>query len=163
MSDDQARPDWLTVEAAARRLGVSASTVKRRIQDGKPIRTAFGSSVEFDREMVERPQGHEWLVRFRSALPPISTDHERAVSESTPAVSSAQEPPAALMTALETIREQSARIASLEREAGRLEGQVIAAHAERDAARQAAEAARAELERERRRSWWDRLIGRYPN
>lgn len=161
MSTDQDRPDWMTVEAAARRLGVSASTVKRRIQDGKPIRTALGLSVEIDREMVERPQGHEWLVRFRSDPPPISTVHERTPTEDQPAPSSDQEGSGALTVALETIRDQAGRIAELEREAGRLEGQVIAAgaqtakaEAERDAALSTAADLRRRLEAAEAKRWF---------
>lgn len=81
----------------------------------------------------------------------------------------ATEPPAATTRLLdmlserdETIRDQSARIAELEREAGRLEGQAIAANAERDARADALELvqaqldqARAELERVKARRWWN--------
>jgi excisionase family DNA binding protein len=184
MNADHDRSGWFTVEAAAKRLGVSASTVKRRIQDGKPIRTAFGSSVEFDREMVERPQGHEWLVRFRSDLPPISSAPERSLPESTPAPSSDQGDSGALTALVDALAEEraerqrlAAENAELRERVGRAEADAAYANRERQraddlaetlialrAALSAKEAALADTERERdrlrNRGFWARLWDR---
>src|SRR4051812_9350895 len=75
---EQQRSDWLSVEEVAPRLGVSVSTLKRRIiqwaKDGNPIRLPDGRSVEIDAEQVERPQGYVWQVRVNGDLPPLTTD-----------------------------------------------------------------------------------------
>ena len=150
MNTDQQRSDWLTVEAAAKRLGVSPATIKRRIQDSKPVRLAGDRSVELESELIERPQGHEWRVRIKGALLPISSAPERSDSEDASALSSVQEDSGALTALLDMVVD----IRALERENGTL-------RAERDAERMRADSLQAErdrlsaeLERERRRSVW---------
>lgn len=119
MNTDQDRSGWLSVEAAADRLGVSVATVKRRIHDGKPVRVAGNRSVEIEAEQVSRPQGHEWQVRIRTALPPIRSDHERSDSEEQTPIRSVQDDSGALSALRdlleadrETIAEKDAQLAT---------------------------------------------------
>jgi hypothetical protein len=156
MQSPDSRPGrWVPFDQARMILRMSEGTLRRAIKDGTVV-------------AEQRRRNPESTTDLRMVYEVLVSDAPASASLTESA--SASDPPAATTRLLgmlserdETIRDQSARIASLEREAGRLEGQVIAANAERDAARQAAEAARTALERERRRSWWDRLIGRYPD
>jgi hypothetical protein len=114
------RSDWLTVEVAAARLGVSPSTIKRRIQDRKPVKLAHGGSVELEPEMIERPQGHEWRVRIVGALPAISSDPERTDSEEAPAISSVQDRPDIATGLLERLSAQDAVLGEQRAEIARI-------------------------------------------
>src|SRR4051812_25693082 len=51
--------DWLPMAEAAKRLGVSADTVKRRIQRG-----------ELQAQREARPQGYRWIVELPDDAPP---------------------------------------------------------------------------------------------
>lgn len=153
---DHRRSEWLTVEAAAKRLGVSAATVKRRIGDGKPVRLAGDRSVELEAEMIERPQGHEWRVRITGELPPLTSDHERGDTESTPLLNGAQEDSGALLAALDAMTGLVADVRVLERENGALRAERDAAEAR--AADLADRLAQAEAKLAARR-WW-RFWGR---
>jgi hypothetical protein len=168
------RSDWLTVEVAAARLGVSPSTIKRRIQDRKPVKLAHGGSVELEPEMIERPQGHEWRVRIVGALPAISSDPERTDSEEAPAISSVQDRPDIATGLLERLSaqdavlgEQRAEIARINAENADLREDRGRLQAERESIAEALlwtqaqlDRERGELERLRGRSFWDWLRGR---
>lgn len=82
--------DWLSVEDAAEALGVSVSTLKRRMREGKPVTRPDGSSVEVQGEQIQRPQGPVWRVRVPADLAPVVTDQAAADSKKPPAVSSDQ-------------------------------------------------------------------------
>ncbi len=154
----QDRSDWLTVEQAAARLGVSPATIKRRIQDGKPVRLPGDRSVALEAEMIERPQGHEWRVRIIGALPPISSDPERTHSEEAPALTSVQDRSddrsEALRMAFERLAAQDATIAAKDAEIARLNAQALTLVTRAAAAEALAAERAAELERERARRWW---------
>lgn len=179
---DQQRSDWLSVEEAAPRLGVSVSTLKRRIiqwaKDGNPIRLPDGRSVEIDAEQVERPQGYVWQVRVNGDLPPLTTDQiielNGAHSEEPPPIradlgtdqGNDQAATRALATIAGLVERNAAlsdRVAALERVAGRTEllAEQLAGERQRAAVlqQQLVEAA-SKLEAELRRTWWDRLRGR---
>ncbi len=179
MSSAQDRSGWLTVEAAARRLGVSPATIKRRIQDRKPVRLAGGDTVDLDIEMIERPQGHEWRVRVIGALPAISSDPGLTDSESEPPSSSVQEQSrtldildALLRANADTMDRQAERLERLHdllwQEAAKraaAEERAIAADrradlAERERAEEKARAASLEAERERLLARVDEVSGR---
>lgn len=156
----QDRSDWLTVEAAAARLGVSAATIKRRIQDRKPVRLASGTSVELEVEMIERPQGHEWRVRIIGALPPISSDPEQTESESPPAISSVQDRPDIAIGLLERLAAQDATLAAKDLEIARLNAQALTLAERAARAEGERDALAAENDRLRRPWWRNWLIGR---
>lgn len=169
MNTDQDRSSWLTVEATAKRLGVSPATVKRRIVDRKPVRIAGDRSVEIEAEMIERPQGHEWLVRIKGDPPPISTVQERTDSEEPPALNIAQEGSEALTMLREAWAEDRALLSTLRAEnadlrerVGRAEAAIEGANARAeqyaiDTMEQTERAVRAEaeLQRLRGRRWYD--------
>jgi hypothetical protein len=153
--------DWLPAEDAAERLGVSLSTLKRRIQqwvkDGQPIRLPDGRSVEIQAEVVERPQGHEWRVRLPADLAPAITDQVAPDSKEPPAVSSDQGDDRAL------VREVLARMDDRDAIIREKDDRIAALAAGKAAAEAQAAMLKDELARERNRSWWDRLWGIYPS
>jgi hypothetical protein len=173
---DQQRSDWLSVEEAAPRLGVSVSTLKRRIiqwaKDGNPIRLPDGRSVEIDAEQVERPQGYVWQVRVNGDLPPLTTDQiidqNGAHSEEPPPISpdlgadQAAAPVPWIVFESERAERQktAAENADLRERAGRAEarGDLLATQLAAEQARAAG--LRQQLVAELRRTWWDRLRGR---
>lgn len=183
---DQQRSDWLSVEEAAPRLGVSVSTLKRRIiqwaKDGNPIRLPDGRSVEIDAEQVERPQGYVWQVRVNGDLPPLTTDRiidqNGAHSEEPPPISpdlgtdlgtdqsAAPVPWIAFESERAERQKTAAENADLRERAGRAEarGDLLATQlAETQATiahertrRDAAEARAVEAEKRARQPWWRR-------
>lgn len=177
---DQQWSDWYSAPDLAPRLNLSIATLKRRLtqwsRDGQPIVLTDGRSVEIQAEKIARPQGDEWRVRLRGALPDVSADPERSVSKEPPPLTGAQSDDQGATLALETIAglvERNAvlsdRVAALEREAGRatasadlLAAQLAESQATLARERVVSEARAADLERERHRSWLDRLLGRRP-
>lgn len=154
---DQHRSDWLTVEAAAARLGVSPATVKRRINDGKPVRVAGDRSVEIEAEQVARPQGHEWQVRIRTALPPIKAAQERSDSESAAPINSAQDDSGALTALREAWAEDRAVLGTLRTENADLRERAGRAETRADLAERRVrelEAERDRLTARLERPWW---------
>ena len=123
MTDDN---DWCSVEEAARRLGVSGATVRRRVRDG---------TLEGYRE--QRPQGEVYRV-LSSALPPDSqaprkTEEMAEENRENVSVSPDRQPlsgdmadllDALLQTNAAMLERQGDRIALLERENGRLQANV---------------------------------------
>ena len=138
-STDQDRSDFVPVAEAARRLGVSPATVKRRIRDGS-----------LEAEPLSRPQGIEYRVRLKrdvtvalsSAQDRPTAISERSDSETPPLTTTAhgtsQDVSAAIMAAVaplverlnvadrqiasqtETIKVQADTIAELREDRGRL-------------------------------------------
>jgi hypothetical protein len=135
-SADHDRSDFVPVAEAARRLGVSTATVKRRIRDGS-----------LEAEPLSRPQGIEYRVRLNRDVPAVLSDLsvpllERNDSETVALNPSAhgttQDMSAAITAAVaplverltvadrqiaerdETIRSQSETIADLREARGRL-------------------------------------------
>jgi len=125
----QDRSDFVPVAEAARSLGISTATVKRRIAAGT-----------LEAEQLARPQGIEYRVRLGRDVPPPLSDvpgpfSERSPSEPPPltpplgvtshelsaAITAAVAPLAARLIVQDaTIAEQVAAIRELERENGRL-------------------------------------------
>jgi hypothetical protein len=163
---------WLSLPDYARRTGTPESTVRAAIRKG---------TLEGHQE--QRAPGDPRVVWKVWVDEPADASSEQPQPSVAPETSQPQstltEPPAAttgLLAIIEgdretirgqayTIGEQAARIAELEREAGRLEGRLLAA--ERDAL--AERLARAEMQasqivEERQRAaqhpWWERLFGR---
>jgi hypothetical protein len=140
--------EWVNVSEASKRLGVSVSTVRRMIEAGDLVA---------EREPLAQGSSKDrFLVRFEA---PLDSD-DASPSEPPDAPQAPTEPPAAitaLVDALAAERAERQRLSAengeLRERAGRLEGQVIAVNAERDALR-------AEVERLQRRGWWARLWGR---
>ncbi len=137
----QDRSDFVPVAEAARALGISTATVKRRIAAGT-----------LEAEQLARPQGIEYRVRLgRDVLPPLSDVpgpfSERLSSEPVPltpplsvtshelsaAITAAVAPLAARLIVQDaTIAEQVASIRELERENGRLGAEADALRATRE-------------------------------
>jgi hypothetical protein len=134
---------WLSLPEYARRTGTPESTVRVAIRKGQ-VRAeleqrAPGDSRTVWRVWMDDPQEH----------PQTPADHPPEAADSP-----ADEPPAIVTRLMdkiderdEAIREQAARIAALEREAGELAGAV-------DAYRREVEWLRAELDAARQRPWW---------
>lgn len=145
-------PQWISVEEAARRLNLSVSTIRRRIEAGE---------LEAERELIGGSR-----ERYRVRLPEASGEASGAPVpiEAGDAPGVPIDAPAAIVGLLsiidadrETIAEKDAqiaadasRIADLMHQNGRLE-------AERDGARQMAEELRSRLtaaEERLQRPWW---------
>ena len=115
----------VTVEQAAAILGVSVTTVRRRIRDGS-IRA----------EEARRPQGPVWLVYLPSgATPPTVSDQPSATVPAT-APTNAENTVAYTRTLLEplvaALERAHARVAELERENGALDERVRALEAPKE-------------------------------
>jgi hypothetical protein len=66
---------WYSVEDAARMLGISTPTVRRRISAGAPSWTLHdGSTVPVIAEQLKRPQGSYFQVKLPAALEGASTE-----------------------------------------------------------------------------------------
>jgi hypothetical protein len=160
------RHQWVTVKQAAIHYGTSESDIRRRIK-----------REELVAEITERPGGTLLRVRIDAPHDTARPEDEAAPDTHQPTPEPRQDMAAAIAAAVAPLVERLAvadahllagaearqvqieTIASLREQRARLE-------TERDAARQhGVNAARevdrlaAELERERRRSWWDRLRG----
>jgi hypothetical protein len=121
----QDRSDFVSVAEAARRLGISTATVKRRIAAGT-----------LEAEQLQRPQGFEYRVRLICDVPALST--ERSDSESaapltvttqdvSAAIAAAVAPLAARLAVQDAmIERQAGAIRELERENGRLTAELAA-------------------------------------
>lgn len=141
MPDDRYEP--ISVDEAASRLKVSPSTVRRMIRDGK---------LQAERE--QRPQGEIVRVLWPAA------------NQVSPPVTPPSDPPAIDLSAaviplmdrigemIEHERQQAARIASLERENGRLESEATHAAEAARIEREGRERAEREIEALRARRWW---------
>jgi len=71
-STDQDRSDFVSVAEAARRLGTSVATVKRRIRAGT-----------LEAEQLQRPQGFEYRVRIQRDEPaPVRDDAPPSIERS---------------------------------------------------------------------------------
>ena len=133
--------DFVPVAEAARRLGISTATVKRRIAAGT-----------LEAEQLTRPQGIEYRVRLpRDVTPPLSDVPpplaERSASEAAPSTGTVQDLSAAIMAAVaplearlavqdatiaqqaQTIERQAAEVADLREVRGRLSAELEQARA----------------------------------
>ena len=137
----QDRPDFVPVAEAARVLGISTATVKRRIAAGT-----------LEAEQLARPQGIEYRVRLGPDVPPPLSDVPGPFSERSPlepvpltaalgvtshelssAITAAVAPLAARLIVQDaTIAEQVAAIRELERENGRLAAEMAALRTARE-------------------------------
>ncbi|MDP8925304.1 MAG: hypothetical protein M3O34_20865 [Chloroflexota bacterium] len=138
----QDRSEFVPVAEAARRLGISAATVKRRIAAGA-----------LEAEQLARPQGVEYRVRLPREEPAPLT--ERTTSEGAPSTGTAQDVSAAIRAATaplverlavqdatiaeqaRTIERQAEQVADLRETIGRQGAEL---EAERDTARSEREA-----------------------
>ncbi len=91
----QDRSEFVPVAEAARRLGISAATVKRRIAAGA-----------LEAEQLARPQGVEYRVRLPREEPAPLT--ERTTSEGAPSTGTAQDVSAAIRAATAPLVERLA-------------------------------------------------------
>lgn len=174
LMSDQPWSDWYSVPELAPRIHLSVATIKRRLaqwsHDGKPIALADGSSLPIQAEKIARPQGDEWRVRVRGALPPVSAAPERPDSKPAPPVSAPMSADhAALMAVREILSEErserrklATENAALSERAGRAELLAEQLAAERERITTLA-AERNELRRQLtlaeergRRPWWRR-------
>jgi len=131
--------DFVPVAEAARRLGISTATVKRRIAAGT-----------LEAEQLPRPQGIEYRVRLARDVPaPLS---ERSASDEPPSTGTAQDVSGVVEAAVaplaeanarqhETIERQAGEVADLREQHGRLavelvetKVRLVEAKVERDAA-----------------------------
>jgi excisionase family DNA binding protein len=151
MPDDR----WVSVEEAARRLGVSDATVRRRVRAGT-----------LEGERLARPQGEVYRVR-ESALPPDSqvaaADTLAEEAPTTDMTSLLRERLLAadnlISTELETISRYVERIANLERDNGRLQSEVSHLTEQLAAERARADAAEARVRERAERPWWRKILG----
>ena len=95
-----AAADFVPVAEAARRLGISTATVKRRIAAGT-----------LEAEQLTRPQGIEYRVRLPRAVPAALGDvspslTERSDSEPAPLAGTAQDVSAAISAAVAPLVER---------------------------------------------------------
>ena len=138
---------WVSVAEAAERLGVSVSTVRRMVEDGKLVgeREPLGGSRERYRVRFDAPETHQDASPSESDLTPDTPPDAPATPQDASLLLDRLE------AAHERERAQADRIAALERENGRLES--TATHAQQAAEnerqrRVEAEALAAERERE---------------
>lgn len=141
--------EWVSVEEAARRLGCSVSTVRRRIEAGELVgeREVIGGSKE--RYRVRMPH---------DASQPESPDES---PDASPAPESTLTVAEGLLALVREMRQQGTtdaeRIAGLMRQLGAAEATTRLLVEQRDDfARWLAES-RAEVERLRTKPWWKRL------
>lgn len=136
--------EWVSVREAARRLGISPETVRRRIESGELVgeREAIGGSRERFRVRLDAPETPQEAPRDASA--PSTDDASPALTEAL----------AGTMAALEILRDALAE--------ERAERQRLAAEVRNLAERAAsAEARSAMLEAEltrQRRPWFRRIF-----
>lgn len=147
MHAPEPRLPGISVREAAIHFGTSESDIRRRIKRG-----------EIQAESIARPGGT--LLRVLIDAPGATPDPEPP-SEPARTPEPLQDAPA-LRTALESIGslvERNAalsdRVAELEREAGRLEGEVQARADALEWTQARLDQAQAELERVRRKRWWN--------
>ena len=117
----------VTVEQAAAILGVSVSTVRRRIRDGS-IRA----------EEARRPQGPVWLVYLPADATSATTSDRPAATATATAPTNAENMVAYTRSLLEplvaALERSQARVAELEREAGTYAERMAGLECVRDAA-----------------------------
>ena len=126
--------DFVSVAEAARRLGISTSTVRRRIAAGA-----------LEAEQLQRAQGLEYRVRLQREVP--GTSHARSDSEETaPLTGISQDLSAAITAAVApllerlvvadaTIADQTVALRALERDVATLAERLTHVEQDRDAAR----------------------------
>ena len=135
LPEDRYEP--ISVAEAAARLGVSESTVRRMIRDGK-----------LTAEREQRPQGEIVRVLWPAANevpPPATTSSKPPVIDLSAALSAALGPLAEALVLERTERQEAAHRHT--EESGLLRERAASAETERDLLR-------AELERVRARRWW---------
>lgn len=136
--------EWVSVREAARRLGISPETVRRRIEAGELVgeREALGGSRERFRVRMETPQGASG-ERPDMPMTPSTLDATETPTNASALTGRALEIMEALLRAnAETFERQAETIADLRERAGRAEASL--------------EAANAELTR-LRKPWWRKL------
>jgi excisionase family DNA binding protein len=140
-------PQWISVEEAARRLGVSVSTIRRRIEAGE---------LEAERELIggARERFKVRLTTPRIEQPQDTMGEASLASESTPALAEG------LLLLVREMRQQgvndASRIEALIERAARAEAasETHQARIKDLEAQLAAERAEAERRRERWFRWW---------
>lgn len=138
---------WVSVAEAAERLGVSVSTVRRMVEDGKLVgeREPLGGSRERYRVRFDAPETHHDASPSESDLTPDTPPDAPATPQDASLIASGL---------LERLAAQDATIAAKDLEIARINAQALTL-AERAAAAEALAAERGrELERERARSLW---------
>lgn len=157
MQPPNTRRELLSVDDYAARTGISPTEIRRQIRAGT-----------LPAETFQRPQGTYYRV--------IVDTPEDAPSTSQEAPDSRQEPPLATQALVDALADErverqrlAAENANMRERVGRAEERTIAADrradaAERDRTALAERLRITEIERdaERRRSWLDKLLGRWP-
>ncbi len=135
---------WVSVAEAARHLGVSVSTVRRMVEDGKLVgeREPMGGNRDRFRVRLDAPEMHQDASPSESPVPQDAPEDASATHQDVSAIVMAATAPLETVIAHQRVKieTQGERIAELERENGRLE-------AERDALSYAEQA-------RRERPWW---------
>jgi excisionase family DNA binding protein len=141
---------WVSVAEAATRLGVSVSTVRRMVEDGKLVgeREALGGSRERYRVRFAAPETHQEASSSESSLTPDAPPDAPATPQDASAVLSATL--GALTEALALERTERQQLAQ---EARQLAERAAAAEARADLLAAELERARA-LSARRRWRWW---------
>lgn len=138
---------WVSVSEAASRLGVSVSTVRRMIEEGKLVgeREPLGGSRERYRVRFDAPPSESDVTPHDAPVTP----HDASAALS-----------ASLMVLTAALDSERAERQKLADDLGSARERAARAEATAAAERERREAAERELERERSRSWLDRLLGR---
>lgn len=166
---------WVSVREAARRLGISPETVRRRIEAGELVgeREAIGGSRERFRVRMETPQEAPQEAQ-ELAMAPSSHDASPALTEASAGTTAALE---ILGGALAEERIERQRMATenaaLHERVGRAEARAETLQSQMEQyildqleqterahrAEAALEASNAELERLKGRPWWRKIWG----
>lgn len=73
---------WCSVELAAKLLGLSTPTIRRRIRAGEPpFRLPDGSSWPVESERIVRPQGSYFVLKLPAGLEPLAPSVEAGSTE----------------------------------------------------------------------------------
>ena len=139
---------WVSVAEAAERLGVSASTVRRMVEDGKLVgeREPMGGSRERYRIRLDAPETHHDASPSESGMTPH--DAPETPQDASAALSASL---AALTDALDSERAERQKLAD---DLGAARERAARAEATAAAERERRLAAEQERDRLRNRRWW---------